>query len=82
MNNQIKVLLENQENVVEFVKVSSKYSCDIDIKSIKYCSVLDAKSILGVMSMDLNNPLIVELITEDQNLIYAFKKDIQKFIVE
>lgn len=82
MKNQIKVLLENQENVVEFVRLSSKYSCDIDIKSIKYNSVLDAKSILGVMSMDFNNPLIVEIITEDQNLTKAFIQDIQKYIVE
>lgn len=82
MGNQIKVLLENQENVVEFVKVSSKHTCDIDIKSIKYNSILDAKSLLGVMSMDFNNPLIVELITEDQETIDSFEKDIQKYIVE
>lgn len=82
MKNQVKVLLENQENVVEFVKLSSKCSCDIDIKSIKYNSVLDAKSLLGVMSMDFNNPLIVELITEDQGTIDVFEKDIQKYIVE
>ena len=82
MENQIKVLLENQENVVDFVKVSSKYPCDIDIKSIKYNSVLDAKSILGVMSMDFNNPLMVEVITEDRNTIDAFMKDIHKFIVK
>ena len=78
----VKVLLENQESVVEFVKLSSKYPCDIDIKSTKYNSVLDAKSILGVMSMEFNNPLIVELITEDQNIIEAFKQDVQKYIVE
>lgn len=82
MNNQIKILLGNQENVVEFVKTANACPCDIDIKSIKYISVLDAKSILGVMSMDINNPLIAELNTEDQETIDAFKQDIQKYIVE
>lgn len=82
MKNQIKVLLEKQENVIEFVNIASSYACNIDIKSTEYKALLDAKSILGVMSMDFSNPLIVELITEDNNIIEKFKQDIQKFIVE
>ncbi len=45
------------DEVKDFVAVATKYNFDIDISYNRY--VVDAKSILGVLALDLNNILTV-----------------------
>ena len=61
------------QNVKEFVKIVQDYPYEIDLKSDKY--VVDAKSILGIFSLDLSKPLVVEILADDcQDLIDELKK--------
>ena len=61
------------QNVKDFVKVVQDYPYEIDLKSDKY--VVDAKSILGIFSLDLSKPLTVEIHSDDcDDLIEALKK--------
>lgn len=53
---QHKIMLRPEE-VKEFVAAASKSSCDIDIFYNRY--VVDAKSILGVLGLDLRKVLTV-----------------------
>jgi len=48
--------------VKNFVSIVQKYSYDIDLRSDRY--VVDAKSILGIFSLDLSKPLNVEIHAE------------------
>ncbi len=52
-----KIKLNNPNEVEEFVHAASK--CDFDIDVFYNRFVVDAKSLLGVLSMDLTNALSV-----------------------
>ncbi|MBQ3220299.1 MAG: HPr family phosphocarrier protein [Clostridia bacterium] len=51
--------LQMASQVKTFVSIVQKYSYDIDLRSERY--VVDAKSILGIFSLDLSKPINVEI---------------------
>ena len=68
-----KIRLNATEDVKEFVKAASK--CDFDV-DISYNRILiDAKSILGILSMDLTRVLTVTCHGED----HEFDRFLQKY---
>lgn len=69
----IKISLEMAQRVKEFVNVTQDYPCEILLKSGKY--VVDAKSILGIFSLDLSNPVTVEVYDDNcEELLSKLKK--------
>ena len=64
-------------DVKDFVNIVSKYDFDVDLTSGRY--VVDAKSIMGIFSLDLAKPIKVEV--HDDNC-EQFINDLKKFIVE
>jgi len=73
----IKISLTLAENVKNFVNIVSKYAYDIDLRSGRF--VIDAKSLLGIFSLDLSKPLLLEVHSEN---CADLEKDLEKFIVE
>lgn len=65
----IKISLEMAQKVKEFVSVTQANECEILLKSGKY--VVDAKSILGIFSLDLSKPLTVEIYSDDCDELLA-----------
>ena len=61
--------LDSTTDVKNFVNLVIKYSCDVDLISGRY--VVDAKSILGVFSLDLTKPIVVEAEGEDAESLIA-----------
>ena len=59
----VTIHLSLAENVKDFVNIVSKYPYDIDLRSGRH--VVDAKSILGIFSLDLSKPLTVEIYSDD-----------------
>lgn len=59
----IQVSLKYTEKVKEFVKITQDYPYEILLKSGRY--VVDAKSILGIFSLDHSNPITVEVYSDD-----------------
>ncbi len=55
----ISLLLNTTESVKSFVNVISQYDFDMDLRCGRY--VVDAKSILGIFSLDLNRPVALEI---------------------
>ena len=53
---------------VKFITLGCKYDCDIDLTSGRY--VVDAKSIMGIFSLDLSKPIMVEIHSEDCEALY------------
>jgi phosphotransferase system HPr-like phosphotransfer protein len=51
------------QRVKEFVNITQNFTYEILLKSGKY--VVDAKSILGIFSLDLSQPIIVEVYSDD-----------------
>lgn len=69
-----KIQLKAFSEVKEFVKAAEKCEYDVDVFYNRV--VVDAKSILGVMSMDLKRPLTVKYHVEDQD---CFEQTLNKF---
>ena len=61
---EFTVLLSSINDVKAFVNVVTKYDFEIDLTSGRY--VVDAKSIMGIFSLDLSKPLILNADTDDE----------------
>ncbi len=51
------------ENVNKFVNIVGRYPFDMDLRAGRH--VVDAKSILGIFSLDLSRPIQLEIYSED-----------------
>ena len=51
----MKVMLNSIEKVKRFVKIAGSFEEQIDLHSGRY--VIDAKSIMGIFSLDLSKPI-------------------------
>ena len=74
----IKVSLNSIEKVKVFVNSVSKYDSDFDLISGRY--VIDAKSIMGIFSLDLSKP--IELSIHDENVADEVIDSLKDFIIE
>mgnify|MGYP000218862579 CR=1 FL=1 len=52
---EVKIFLGTIERVKDFVNAVTRLDCDVDIVSGRY--VIDAKSIMGIFSLDLSKPI-------------------------
>ncbi|MDE5990819.1 MAG: HPr family phosphocarrier protein [Clostridia bacterium] len=71
----ITLLLNTTESVKSFVNIISQFDFDMDLRCGRY--VVDAKSILGIFSLDLNRPVVLEVHSEDCDELI---KSIAKYI--
>ncbi|MCD7826549.1 MAG: HPr family phosphocarrier protein [Clostridiaceae bacterium] len=54
---KFQIQFSDLEDVHKFVHVVSGYDADVDLYCGSYC--VDAKSIMGIMTMDIRNPMWV-----------------------
>ena len=73
----VKVALSSINDVKNFVNIVSKYDFDIDLISDRY--VVDAKSIMGIFSLDLTKTITVEAHTDEAT---AFVDELKPYTVE
>lgn len=53
------ILLQSIEDVKEFNRIVAVYDGDVDLVSGRY--VIDAKSIMGIFSLDLSKPINIQV---------------------
>lgn len=75
MEQRYKIRLSDKDHVRDFVK--SAEQCDFDIDIFYNRMIIDAKSILGVLSLDLSQILTVRCAGKNTE----FEKTIQKYCV-
>ncbi len=61
--NEMKITFKNPDEILEFVKTVSKYEFDMDIRKGRV--VVDAKSLLGVMHLGLNNEMALQMYSDE-----------------
>ena len=66
--NTMNVLLSTQEDAVKFVSTVSKYPFDVDLGEGN--CVIDAKSILGVLSIAVGRMMQVKMHTEHPEKLF------------
>ena len=60
---ELKLVFHQPEDIMEFVNVVQKYPYDMDMK--KGHVVVDAKSLLGIMHLGINNEIALQMYTDD-----------------
>ncbi len=65
----VDIKLSSIEDVRNFVNIVSKYEIDIDLSSGRY--VVDAKSIMGIFSLDLLKPIKLTAHTDNTDSLFA-----------
>ena len=59
----VDISLNSIEKVKTFVNLINRYDCDFDLMSGRY--VIDAKSIMGIFSLDLSKPITLNIHADD-----------------
>ena len=73
----VKISLNSIDKVKSFVNDITKFDVDFDLVSGRY--VIDAKSIMGIFSLDLSKPIKVEVHSDDCD---KFMEELDKFIIK
>lgn len=61
--NKIKINLNNIDDIKKFIKVATSFISDIDVVTER--TVVDGKSILALLSLDLSQDIFVKIISDD-----------------
>ena len=73
----VEISLNSIDKVKSFVNEIAKFDSDFDLVSGRY--VIDAKSIMGIFSLDLSKP--IDLNIHSENDVDAILEKLQPFIV-
>lgn len=76
----MKICLMNANNAALFVKICNEFEEDIDVKYGRY--TIDAKSVMGVLSMPLDKEFTVVMHTDSKEVENHFKELIDLWLVE
>ena len=71
--NTIDIRLSTIQEVQKFVNIVNRYEIDVDLASGRY--IVDAKSIMGIFSLDLLKPITVTAHTDNADELFAELKE-------
>jgi phosphotransferase system HPr-like phosphotransfer protein len=72
-----QITLASVSDVKCFVDASSRLSCDVDVTSGRY--TVNGKSIMGLFSVDLSDPVRVDVYGTDEEA-EAFRQTVAEFV--
>lgn len=75
----VKILVNTIEKVKKFAITMSKQPFDADLISDRY--IVDAKSIMGIFSLDVTTPKKLRIYTDTEEEYTKFLDQISEFIV-
>lgn len=77
MKTKLTIDLSNLEKVKRFTNIITTFESDIDILRGRY--VLDAKSIMGLFTISLLEPVDIEIHSDDEDEIVRFNEIMNEF---
>lgn len=75
---KLDIFLNDMAKVKEFVKMAQSVRQDTILHSGKYA--VDAKSIMGVFSLDLSKPLVLEIEFDDETTVSEAREAMSRFL--
>lgn len=78
--NEFYIKVDSVDKVKDFVKVTSKIMPDMDLIVGRY--IIDAKSIMGIFSVDLTRKIRLKIHSDNEKECTEIRKKLEKFIVE
>ena len=76
---KVKISLSSINDVKVFVNEINMLPCDADLVSGRY--TIDAKSIMGIFSLNLSQPIELAIHSDDEKLCSDFIAKISNFVV-
>lgn len=80
--NKVRISLNTIDKVKSFSGIVAKHEPDMDIVSENCRYIIDAKSIMGIFSLDLSKVLQLNIHSDDEVVVNAVLKDIEAYIVK
>ena len=77
---EVQIKLNTIDDVKNLVSDITEFECDFEIVSGRF--VVDAKSIMGIFSLDLSKKLMLIIQSDDEYEIDTIKDKIESFIIE
>lgn len=74
-----QVDLSSVSKIKEFVSKTIVYQEDLHLLSDKW--IVDAKSVLGIFSLDLSKPITLEIDTDNDAVLAEAKKAFKDFLI-
>ena len=78
--NEFYIKVDSVDKVKDFVKVTNKIVPDMDLIVGRY--IIDAKSIMGIFSVDLTRKICLKIHSDNEKECTEIRKKLDKFIVE
>ncbi len=72
-----KIRLSSIQDVRDFVEIVTRYDMEIDLSSGRY--VVDAKSIMGIFSLDLMNTITLTAHSDNTEKLF---EELKRFMVD
>ncbi len=76
----VSIRLSTMNDVKDFVGTVTKFNCDFDLLSGRF--IVDAKSIMGIFSLDLSKPLALKINAEDEAMLVQIENELKPYIEE
>lgn len=77
MRNEFQIRLGSVDKVKQFLHICESFREDIDVKSGRY--VIDAKSAMALLSLDLTRPITVTIQSTKEESIKKFNEELKDF---
>ncbi len=75
----VRISLNSIDKVKSFVNVLTKFDADFDLVSGRY--VIDAKSIMGIFSLDLSKPIDLNIHAEAESSVEEILTVLAPYII-
>lgn len=73
----VQIQFRGLNSIKSFVNILSHYDNDFDIVDQRY--VIDAKSIMGLFSLDLTHPVELRIMTENEEVINKVVQELDDY---
>lgn len=77
MSTRLKINLNDFSKTRRFVQEVTKFSSDIDAIKDRY--IVDAKSVVGIFTLDLSKPIEIVIHSDDEKEIKKFNEVMNEF---
>ena len=66
------IKISSLEDIKKFISIVDSIECDIDL--VKGSGIVDAKSLMGVLIIDISQPVKIVIHSDDESLLDKFKE--------
>lgn len=74
----VRISLDSIDKVKAFVNTINRFTFDFDLVSGRY--VIDAKSIMGIFSLDISKPIELDIHVNDESEAAEIMKALQPYL--